>query len=51
MMSAIAASPASRIGCHSGAITVPVPRRTFFVRRARSTSVRNGFGAMVKFIA
>ena len=48
MMSVIAASPASLIGLQKGATTVPVPSRTFFVRRARSAMLINGLGAMVK---
>ena len=48
MMSVIAASPASLIGCQNGAMTVLVPRRTFVVRRARSARLMNGLGAMVK---
>ncbi len=51
MMSVMAASPANLIGCQNGAMTVPVPRRTRLVRRARSARFRKGLGAIVKFIA
>ena len=48
IISVMADSPASFIGCQNGAMIVPVPNRALFNLLAKSAILINGLGAIVK---